>query len=186
MFKPTYLYIKTHNDTGIKYFGKTIKPDPVKYKGSGSKWLNHIKKHGNNVTTEILGFYESEFECSEAAIKFSKDNLIVESEIWANQIIETGTDESLEQLLPSSIVKRTKTCLEKYGDDYFAKIASTSKSDDHKENIRKSVLESIKLGASGKKNIGKIRETVECPNCGKHGAKNTMVRWHFDNCKQKR
>lgn len=29
-FLPTYLYIKTHNQTGLKYFGKTTK-DPFKY-----------------------------------------------------------------------------------------------------------------------------------------------------------
>ena len=28
MFKPTYLYVKTHNKTGLKYFGKTTTPDP--------------------------------------------------------------------------------------------------------------------------------------------------------------
>ncbi len=27
------LYIKTHNKTGLKYFGKTIKGDVHKYKG---------------------------------------------------------------------------------------------------------------------------------------------------------
>jgi hypothetical protein len=48
-----YLYIKTHNATGLKYLGKTIK-NPQVYKGSGTYWIPHIKKHGYNVTTEIL------------------------------------------------------------------------------------------------------------------------------------
>ena len=45
MFKPTYLYIKQHSITGLKYFGKTT-VDPYKYKGSGMHWLRHINKHG--------------------------------------------------------------------------------------------------------------------------------------------
>lgn len=35
-FVPPWLYIKQHNQTGLKYFGKTIRKDPKKYKGSGS------------------------------------------------------------------------------------------------------------------------------------------------------
>jgi hypothetical protein len=91
MFKPTYLYIKTHNITGLKYFGKTIS-DPHKYKGSGTRWLNHLSVHGNNVTTEILGYYEVLEECINAALDFSERNKIVENEDWANLVIEDGID----------------------------------------------------------------------------------------------
>jgi hypothetical protein len=90
MFKPTYLYIKTHNDTGLKYFGKTITKDPSKYKGSGTRWLNHINYHGNNVTTEILGYYTDKDECVATALDFSAKNNIVESADWANLEPEDG------------------------------------------------------------------------------------------------
>lgn len=49
-----YLYKKTHNKTGLQYLGKTKSKDPHKYKGSGVYWTSHIKKHGYDVTTEIL------------------------------------------------------------------------------------------------------------------------------------
>lgn len=49
----TYLYVKTHNKTGLKYLGKTVR-NPYSYKGSGTRWINHIKKHGNDVKTQIL------------------------------------------------------------------------------------------------------------------------------------
>jgi transposase len=49
-----YLYVKTHNKTGLKYLGKTTSKDPHKYKGSGTYWLSHIKKHGYDVSTEII------------------------------------------------------------------------------------------------------------------------------------
>ena len=48
--KPTYLYIKQHKITKLKYFGKTTK-DPNKYLGSGKHWIRHIKKHGLEIDT---------------------------------------------------------------------------------------------------------------------------------------
>ena len=89
MFKPTYLYIKTHNVTGLKYFGKTEVNDPYKYQGSGLYWTRHIKKHGYDVTTEILGYFIDEKECRQTALKFSRDNNIVASTEWANLKEET-------------------------------------------------------------------------------------------------
>ena len=88
MFKPTYLYIKTHNDTGLKYFGKTTK-DPQTYHGSGMKWLRHLAAHGYNVKTEILGYFTDKEKCLFAAIDFSIKNKIVESDEWANLRVET-------------------------------------------------------------------------------------------------
>jgi hypothetical protein len=43
---PTYLYIKQHSITGLKYFGKTTKSNPYKYNGSGKYWIRHINKNG--------------------------------------------------------------------------------------------------------------------------------------------
>jgi hypothetical protein len=87
-FKPTYLYIKTHNITGLKYFGKTVSKDPYSYKGSRTRWNNHLKKHGYDISTEILGFYTDKEECYKAAIEFSIANDIVKSNDWANLKIE--------------------------------------------------------------------------------------------------
>ena len=88
-FKPTFLYIKTHNKTGLKYFGKTVSSDPEKYKGSGIYWTNHIEKHGNDVSTEIYGFYTDREACLQDAIQFSEEHNIVSSDEWANLIPET-------------------------------------------------------------------------------------------------
>lgn len=115
-FKPTFLYIKTHLDTGLKYFGKTTLQDPHKYKGSGKKWRNHIRKHGYNVSTEIIGYYANEEECRLAALIFSQENNIVESNEWANLAVENGTDGGLRansgnnfkilNSIPKTIVQR--------------------------------------------------------------------------------
>jgi hypothetical protein len=96
-FFPTYLYIKTHNKTGLKYFGKTTK-DPYDYYGSGKYWLLHLKQHGYDVSTEVLGYYVDKELCVHEATDFSIKNNIVHAvnedgkKVWANQIIENGLD----------------------------------------------------------------------------------------------
>ena len=88
---PTFLYIKQHSITGIKYFGKTTK-DPYKYNGSGKHWKRHIKKHGSEHIKTIWvsePFIDSEL-ISEYALTFSKEHNIVESKDWANLMEENG------------------------------------------------------------------------------------------------
>lgn len=95
-FKPTWLYIKQHKITKIKYFGKTTKDDPVSYKGSGTYWLKHLKKHGDNVDTIWTRLFTNKEELISFAVNFSKDNNILNAldpdgnRIWANLMIETG------------------------------------------------------------------------------------------------
>lgn len=84
-----YLYVKQHKITGLKYFGRTIK-NPFKYKGSGTHWNRHLKKHGFDIETiEVYGFDDQE-TCTKFAIKFSNENMIVESKLWANEVPENG------------------------------------------------------------------------------------------------
>lgn len=90
-----YLYIKTHNNTGMKYLGQTQK-DPFKYKGSGKYWKRHIKTHGNNVTTQILLATESISELKQTGMFFSSLFNIVKSDEWANLTEETGNGISPE------------------------------------------------------------------------------------------
>ena len=93
MFRPTYLYIKTHNITGLKYFGKTVQ-DPFKYKGSGTRWLNHIKKHGYDVTTEILLETDDKKELIKQGLYYSKLWEVDKNDHWANLIMEIGPGRS--------------------------------------------------------------------------------------------
>ncbi len=83
------LYKKTHNQTGLKYLGQTTR-DPFLYKGSGTRWNHHIKKHGNDVTTEILGQFSSNEELGKVGLELSTRWNIVESNEWANIKPETG------------------------------------------------------------------------------------------------
>ncbi len=85
-----YLYIKIHKITGLKYLGQTSK-DPFKYKGSGTRWINHIKKHGNIVDTEILFESENKNDIKEKGKYYSNLWNVVEDKSWANIVPEEGT-----------------------------------------------------------------------------------------------
>lgn len=89
MSKLIYIYLKTHNKTGLKYLGKTIQ-DPYVYKGSGTRWRNHLRKHGNDVSTEILFQSEDAEEIEKFSSSYSEKFNIVESKDFANLKPETG------------------------------------------------------------------------------------------------
>lgn len=91
MYKPTALYVKTHNKTGFKYFGKTTRLSCVHtYKGSGIHWRRHLKVHGDDYTTELLGIWQDADRLKKFAVKFCQDNNVVKSEQWANMVLEEG------------------------------------------------------------------------------------------------
>jgi len=111
---PIYLYVKTHNQTGLKYLGKTISSNPHLYQGSGTVWRRHIKKHGYDVTTEILLETTDPNELKEVGIYYSNLWNIVESKEFANIVPEMGdggvmpwTIESRQKL--SKTIKGKKT-----------------------------------------------------------------------------
>ena len=85
-----YLMVKTHNKTGLKYLCQTKRKDPMKYTGSGIKWKAHLKKFGVDITTEILGVFESKKELSEAGIYYSNLWDVVANNEWANLKLEEG------------------------------------------------------------------------------------------------
>lgn len=89
----TYLYIKKHTDTKLKYLGKTQKSDPYKYKGSGKYWNSVLKKYGYNIETIWVSdpFYDEE-EIQELALFLSEFFDIVNSKEWANLKNENGID----------------------------------------------------------------------------------------------
>jgi len=87
-----YLYVKQHASTGLKYFGKTTRSNPYTYKGSGTYWQRHLKKHGRNVLTlEVYGFDDAEY-CTAFALEYSRHHDIVQSKEWANLREENGRD----------------------------------------------------------------------------------------------
>lgn len=85
-----YLYLKIHNKTGLKYLGQTIQ-NPFKYEGSGTYWTRHLKKHGNDVSTQILETFDSQELLKIAGNYYSNLWNIDDSDEWANLMPETGS-----------------------------------------------------------------------------------------------
>lgn len=57
-------------------------------------------------------------------------------------------------------------------------------SDATKQKISESVKKRPITAEQQKRQREKTLIQVECPNCGKVGARSIMMRWHFDNCRQ--
>ena len=141
-----YLYVKTHNITGLKYMGHT-KQDPQKYKGSGLYWKRHIKTYGYDVVTEILLQSELLSEISAKGKELSVLWNIVESPEWANFKIEEG-DGGFNQ------DQVRKTLIEKYGVDNCMKVPEIAAKN------RKSYVASFKK-RYGVDNPSHVKEFVE-------------------------
>jgi hypothetical protein len=130
IYKPTYLYIKKHNVTGLQYFGKTIR-NPLTYKGSGKYWNDHLKIHGNDISTEWYQLFNNENELTEYATNFSIKNNIVESKSWANLVIENGINSG-----GVSGIKRSEETKKKIAKARTGKATS----DETKEKISKKLI----------------------------------------------
>lgn len=85
-----YLYVKTHNQTGMRYLGQTTSKDPYKYPGSGKYWKLHLKKHGSNFSTEIIKECTSVKEVKQWGEYYSNLWNVVNDPSWANLKPETG------------------------------------------------------------------------------------------------
>jgi len=158
IYKPTWLYIKQHNITGLKYFGKTTVSDPIKYKGSGIYWLRHLKKHGNNVSTIWSQLFTDQQELIEYALNFSKKNMIVESKNWANLKEENGLDGT-----PPGTPAHNK-----------------GKKQAHKTHSPRKQG----IAGSSSKLKGRKRPRSMCPHCFKDIDNVNFYRYHGDKCKK--
>jgi len=170
LIKPTWLYIKQHTVTGLKYFGKTTR-NPEKYKGSGKRWVNHIAVHRNTVKTVWSRLFTSKPELVEFALNFSKENNIVESEEWANLMPENGLDggspKGTNKGRPCSEQARQNLANSRKNRIY------TPMSKESKEKLRNSKIgkqitvetrEKLKLARAKQFASDDIRFTIICPN----------------------
>lgn len=145
-----YLYVKTHNKTGLKYLGKTTK-DPHTYLGSGVDWKLHLKEHGEEHSTEIIRECQSNQELNGWGRYYSNLWNVADSLEWANRIPETGgggnhTEERKElfrqQQLGRKKPPRTDEHKKKLGDslrnrirpELSAKLTGRKLSDKHIKN----------------------------------------------------
>lgn len=208
-FVPTWLYVKVHNTTGLKYLGKTTQ-DPYSYDGSGQHWKLHLKKHGRNVTTVWAHKYNSQDLLKEEALFFSRVYDVVNSKEWANKIVEDGAtggktyDRTPEHNAAMSAATKGKKKPIGFGDtirkirkgkkmpagfgELMSKILSgVSKPAGFGEKISKAVTGTTKSDqhklrlSESVKNVPKLK----CLHCGSMSSPGNHKRWHGNNCRSK-
>ena len=159
-----YLYKKTHNITGLKYLGKTT-GDPIKYKGSGKKWIRHLQKYGYDVKTEILKICETNAEIKMWGFFYSKIWNIVEDKSWANLKIEEGDGGKLPETFwiekykvsnPSQLdsvkLRKQDTTLKNYG------VCHNSQSEEIKSKKKMTTRKSLGVDNPSQAEIIKIKK----------------------------
>jgi hypothetical protein len=206
-----YLYIKTHNKTGLKYLGKTVAKDPFTYKGSGTYWKRHIKKHGYDVTTEIIFETDDKIELEKIGKHYSDLYNVVESKNWANLKEESGdggwdfvnNDPKVKEKQKMRIGVMNSFYGKTHSEETKRRLSELNKgiskgpqSKEHSEKIKNALL-GKKFTDERKKNISNAKKgkpahnkglsdvKVECPHCKKIGGRSAMKKWHFDKCKER-
>jgi hypothetical protein len=196
--QPTYLYIKQHSVTGLKYFGKTTHPDPIKYLGSGTRWVRHITKHGKQfVETIWLSDVYYDTSIREPALHFSCENKIdTTPSVWANLIPEDGLTGVISGIPRSAETKRKMSASTKgriQSKEWIEKGAKArtglTRSDETKSKMStaasgKQITEEHKIKISTALK-GVPHRKVACPHCPKIGGVSAMTKHHFENCKFK-
>lgn len=134
MSKTIYLYLKTHNKTGLKYLGKTVQ-DPFDYRGSGLVWNRHLDKHGDDVSTVILFETEDMDEFKRVALEYSEKWNITESKEFANLIPEYGTGGDTSMCFTEESIEKIRTSLAKTREGM-----DLSRSDETKRKISESLM----------------------------------------------
>ncbi len=178
-FIPTWLYVKQHKTTGLKYFGKTT-TDPQKYYGSGIYWKKHLKKYGNNVDTIWCTLFFDKESLTKFALEFSIKNNIIESNEWGNLKIENGLDGSPPGVIFTEEHKlKISASLRNPSAETIAKRSASLKG----KNTGPQSPETCAKKSAAKK--GKPRPLATCPHCLKTGGSPQMKQWHFDKCKFK-
>jgi len=86
-----YLMVKTHKITGLKYLCQTTQQNPHEYLGSGTYWKRHLKKHGTDISTEILRECQTRADLREWGLHYSSLWNVEKNVEWANIIPESGT-----------------------------------------------------------------------------------------------
>jgi hypothetical protein len=159
--------------------------------GSGKLWLRHIKKYGYDVTTEVVFQTEDSNEFKRVALEYSIKNNIVNSDIWANLILETGTGgdnphSRSEQSKEKS--KRTRIANNKswkHTNESKLKISLAHKKywNSSEAFSRKTKKHEFVGPPKPKGFILNNDRTIQCPHCKDIGQYRNMKRWHLDRCK---
>jgi len=205
-----YLYIKTHNKTGLKYLGKTTQKDPHKYTGSGKYWIDHLNKHGYDYTTNILLECQTNEEIQKWGLYYSNLFDVVNAKnekgkkLWANlkpefgdgddpetsrrralRRVADGSHNFLREKNPNAqrLANGTHNLLGK-NNPVHALYETNShyvQSEEFSKFMSKVQRKELEKGNHPLQKGN--RPKAKCPHCGKEGDAYILKRWHFDKCK---
>jgi hypothetical protein len=207
-----YLYKITNLCNGKIYIGiHKAKSMDDGYMGSGKLLKAAIKKYGKeNFCKDIIETFdneedmvarEQEIVTSEFVLAENNYNIMPGGKFGSPE--RNGLSfknkkhslETIEKIRRSALGREhTDATRKKLSENNFSKTnpvkqkehakraGSYTKSVEHKLKISEALKNIQRDPNSVNPNIGKIRNKVKCPHCGKKGANNTMSRWHFDNC----
>ena len=196
------LYVKEHNQTGLKYLGRTIQ-DPYKYKGSGVRWLNHIHKHGNDVSTKVIGTFKTLDELVKVSLPLSNRLNVVESDEWANLRPENGWgfDSEASKKLHSKYdlskglrdywkshthrqeQSERKKALINEGNHLFCDTKHQKKASHSRNPKNNPFVTNNPVNIAIKNGVHSSQQIHTCPRCGKSGKGNLMVTRHINRCR---
>jgi hypothetical protein len=193
-FKPTALMIRQHNNTGLLYLHKTNRLSRVEtYLGSGIKWTRHLRKHGSDVSLLWYCIYYDIETLVNAAISISVNCNIIESDAWANAILEDGVGLSsngriMNTQTKAKISKANKW--RKFSDEVNAKKGLPGERNGfgvHRFGKAAARYEKFASKESKEKSSTsqKLRASIKhaCSHCGKSVDETNLKKWHLDNCK---
>lgn len=211
---PVRLYIKQCPHCGLKYFGKTISQDIENYTGSGKRWKSHLKKHG----IEPIHLWNSDWyydtSITRFALRFSRMNKIVESDLWANLKEEDGIDGGWIHVNSSKEIAQKRSMNMKgeknhfYGKKHSQEVKDilsekssiqwkgVPKTKEHRQKIAASNTgkvfseerkRNISLATKGRTphNKGKKAKKIVCEHCEREiSGLSNFNRFHGEKCKQ--
>ena len=159
--EPTRLYYKQCSHCELKYYGKSKTENIEAYKGSGIRWLHHLKKHNANAIHVWNSEWFYDDSIIEVAMKFSFENNIVESDEWANLVIENGIDGGYLGEKANQKMSKTRSdpvWKETVGKEAYKKISKTRSDPVWKETVGKEAYKKISKTKSDpvwKETVGK-------------------------------
>jgi hypothetical protein len=136
--------VKTHNVTGLKYLCITKRENWIDYPGSGTRWKNHIARHGNDISTELIFESDDYSTFVEVCIETSNILNVALSEEFANVIPEAGYDNG--EFGEPNVVTFWKYASEERKREIYAARAKTLKNGGHhwaNGDKRKEILDKI-------------------------------------------
>lgn len=180
-----HIIYKTTNLINGKYYYGVHSTDNISdgYLGSGNKLKNAIKKYGkDNFKKEIIALFDER-----------KDALLYEKNLISKELIESDYCYNLTEGGNSPPVQiKTPPSNFLKGGNRTEKQKNSAKR--HSEKMKgktpwnKGVKGAQKAWNKGLKNPNlslMANKKHVCPHCGKNGKGSSMLRWHFDNCKDR-